>query len=76
VVNLVEEGKWDRQKIYKAVVLYLAYNQHEFAYILLKLAEEKRLVQPTDASFSAAMKAIEDCSGYNRSFLYYKIRRL
>lgn len=76
IIGLVENGKWGFQKIYKAVALYLAFDQAEFAYVLLCLAKEKGMVNPNDSKFIAAMKAVEDYSGFNKSFLYYKLRKL
>ena len=75
VIALVEDGSWGFEKIYKAVALYLAFEQAEFAYVLLSLAKEKGMIPlQRDPQFVAAMKAVEDFSGFNRSFLYNRLR--
>ncbi len=76
IIGLIEDGKWNSNKIYKAVAIYLAYDQAEFAYVLLSLAEEKSIVKSTDLAFLAAMTIIEDYTGFNKSYIYSKIRRM
>lgn len=76
VIDLIADGTWSCEKLYKAVAIYLSYDQAEFAYVVLDLARAKGIVEPTDSAFLAAMKAIECCSGFNRSYIYYRLRRL
>jgi hypothetical protein len=72
----VKDGRWDASFLARTLALYLVYGNHEFAFVLLRQAVKKGLLNERDALHVEAMKLIKQRSGYGGRMSYRVIRHL
>lgn len=76
IVQQIKSGAWPKDKLAKALALYLAYGNYEFTFVLLQLATKEKLLSITDILYIKTMNLIERRSGYNKLITYKWIKRL
>lgn len=76
IIESIKTGKWQKEKLFPAAAMYLAYGHYEFAYVLLDEACRSRLADAQGPAIKEAMGLISRRSGWKRSFSIAFMKRL
>lgn len=75
ITELVSSGRWGIHKIGNAAAIYLAYNNFEFAYILISEAVTNGLITQDDPIYSETIELVNQQSGRKKFVSYKSLKR-